>query len=147
MVYVQLQIARPETQAGNTHPFKTLISNSNSFSITLRFTEYPNPPRVTHRRRLQSHYIFSGKRRKLAAEIANKKKCLSEVNMECGLACSGTQSNMKANEVIANSAAEIHGHKHGDKFVHSKDHVNLSQSSTDTFPTLSHNDHEIMKHL
>ncbi|KAL3569426.1 hypothetical protein D5086_029316 [Populus alba] len=50
---------------------------------------------------------------------------------------SGTQSNMNANEVIANRAAEILGHKHGEKFVHPNDHVNRSQSSNDTFPTVS----------
>ncbi|KAJ7009195.1 hypothetical protein NC653_007738 [Populus alba x Populus x berolinensis] len=51
---------------------------------------------------------------------------------------SGTQSNMNANEVIANRAAEILGHKHGEKFVHPNDHVNRSQSSNDTFPTVMH---------
>ncbi|CAN0913757.1 Fumarate hydratase 1, mitochondrial [Linum grandiflorum] len=51
---------------------------------------------------------------------------------------SGTQSNMNANEVIANRAAEILGHKRGDKHVHPNDHVNRSQSSNDTFPTVMH---------
>ncbi|KAJ3709344.1 hypothetical protein LUZ61_013049 [Rhynchospora tenuis] len=51
---------------------------------------------------------------------------------------SGTQSNMNANEVIANRAAEILGHKRGQKFVHPNDHVNRSQSSNDTFPTVMH---------
>lgn len=51
---------------------------------------------------------------------------------------SGTQSNMNANEVIANRAAEILGHKAGGKFVHPNDHVNRSQSSNDTFPTVMH---------
>lgn len=51
---------------------------------------------------------------------------------------SGTQSNMNANEVIANRAAEILGHERGDKFVHPNDHVNRSQSSNDTFPTVMH---------
>ncbi|XWS76604.1 hypothetical protein CRYUN_Cryun01aG0191000 [Craigia yunnanensis] len=51
---------------------------------------------------------------------------------------SGTQSNMNANEVIANRAAEILGHKRGEKVVHPNDHVNLSQSSNDTFPTVMH---------
>ncbi|TEY14428.1 class II fumarate hydratase, partial [Campylobacter sp. CH185] len=49
---------------------------------------------------------------------------------------SGTQSNMNMNEVIANRATEIMG---GDfrkeKLVHPNDHVNMSQSSNDTFPT------------
>ncbi|OIV90983.1 hypothetical protein TanjilG_16943 [Lupinus angustifolius] len=51
---------------------------------------------------------------------------------------SGSQSNMNANEVIANRASEILGHKRGEKFVHPNDHVNRSQSSNDTFPTVMH---------
>ncbi|GMI74016.1 FUMARASE 2 [Hibiscus trionum] len=96
------------------------------------------------------------------------KKCAAKVNMEYGLdpaigkaiieaaqevaegklndhfplvvwqTGSGTQSNMNANEVIANRAAEILGHKRGEKFVHPNDHVNKSQSSNDTFPTVMH---------
>lgn len=49
---------------------------------------------------------------------------------------SGTQSNMNANEVIANRAIEILGGEMGSKKpVHPNDHVNLGQSSNDTFPT------------
>ncbi|CAN4091381.1 unnamed protein product [Withania somnifera] len=96
------------------------------------------------------------------------KKCAAKVNMEYGLdqsigkaimqaaeevadgklndhfplvvwqTGSGTQSNMNANEVIANRAAEILGHNRGDKHVHPNDHVNRSQSSNDTFPTVMH---------
>ncbi|KAH7294127.1 hypothetical protein KP509_28G057900 [Ceratopteris richardii] len=51
---------------------------------------------------------------------------------------SGTQSNMNANEVIANRAAELLGKKVGEKAVHPNDHVNMSQSSNDTFPTVMH---------
>eukprot|EP00267_Zea_mays_P035356 XP_008671032.1 probable mitochondrial-processing peptidase subunit beta, mitochondrial [Zea mays] len=51
---------------------------------------------------------------------------------------SGTQSNMNANEVIANRASEILGHKGGQKYVHPNDHVNRSQSSNDTFPIVMH---------
>ena len=52
---------------------------------------------------------------------------------------SGTQSNMNANEVIANRAIEILGGKLGSKDpVHPNDHVNRSQSSNDTFPTAMH---------
>ncbi|KAF6140919.1 hypothetical protein GIB67_042332 [Kingdonia uniflora] len=96
------------------------------------------------------------------------KKCAAKVNMEYGLdptigkaimqaaqevsegklndhfplviwqTGSGTQSNMNANEVIANRAAEILGHTRGGKIVHPNDHVNRSQSSNDTFPTVMH---------
>lgn len=52
---------------------------------------------------------------------------------------SGTQSNMNANEVIANRAVEILGGTLGDKsMVHPNDHVNKGQSSNDTFPTVMH---------
>src|SRR5438093_4803584 len=52
---------------------------------------------------------------------------------------SGTQTNMNANEVIANRAAEIAGAARGDKTaVHPNDDVNMSQSSNDTFPTAMH---------
>jgi fumarate hydratase class II len=52
---------------------------------------------------------------------------------------SGTQSNMNANEVISNRAIEMAGGVLGSKTpVHPNDHVNLSQSSNDTFPTAMH---------
>lgn len=52
---------------------------------------------------------------------------------------SGTQSNMNANEVIANRAIEILGGEIGSKDpVHPNDHCNMSQSSNDTFPTAMH---------
>jgi len=52
---------------------------------------------------------------------------------------SGTQSNMNANEVIANRAIEILGGVIGSKDpVHPNDHVNMGQSSNDTFPTAMH---------
>lgn len=52
---------------------------------------------------------------------------------------SGTQSNMNTNEVIANRAIELLGGVIGSKDpVHPNDHVNMSQSSNDTFPTAMH---------
>ncbi len=52
---------------------------------------------------------------------------------------SGTQSNMNVNEVISNRAIEMAGGKQGSKNpVHPNDHVNMSQSSNDTFPTAMH---------
>jgi fumarate hydratase, class II len=52
---------------------------------------------------------------------------------------SGTQSNMNANEVIANRANELLGAPLGGKSpVHPNDHVNMSQSSNDSFPTVMH---------
>ena len=52
---------------------------------------------------------------------------------------SGTQSNMNANEVISNRAIEMMGGEMGSKKpVHPNDHVNMGQSSNDTFPTAMH---------
>ncbi len=52
---------------------------------------------------------------------------------------SGTQSNMNANEVISNRAIELLGGEIGSKKpVHPNDHVNMGQSSNDTFPTAMH---------
>ena len=52
---------------------------------------------------------------------------------------SGTQSNMNANEVISNRAIEMLGGELGSKSpVHPNDHVNMSQSSNDTYPTAMH---------
>lgn len=48
----------------------------------------------------------------------------------------GTSTNMNANEVIANIALEILGHKKGEyQYLHPNDHVNLSQSTNDAYPT------------
>ncbi len=51
---------------------------------------------------------------------------------------SGTQTNMNANEVIANRAMQILGGQPGEKTVHPNDHVNRGQSSNDSFPTAMH---------
>jgi fumarate hydratase, class II len=52
---------------------------------------------------------------------------------------SGTQTNMNANEVVSNRAIEMAGGRMGSKEpVHPNDHVNMSQSSNDTFPTAMH---------
>jgi aspartate ammonia-lyase len=51
----------------------------------------------------------------------------------------GTSTNMNANEVIANRAIELMGHKKGEyKYVDSHDHVNRSQSTNDSYPTAMH---------
>jgi fumarate hydratase class II len=51
---------------------------------------------------------------------------------------SGTSTNMNANEVIANRAAELLGGRRGSKLVHPNDHVNLCQSSNDVIPAATH---------
>ena len=63
---------------------------------------------------------------------------------------SGTQSNMNVNEVIANRAITMLGGKPGSKMpVHPNDHVNMSQSSNDSFPTAMHiaAAQEVARHL
>ena len=63
---------------------------------------------------------------------------------------SGTQTNMNANEVIANRAIELAGGEIGSKKpIHPNDDVNMSQSSNDTFPTAMHiaATEEIIHHL
>ena len=69
-----------------------------------------------------------------AGEVAEG-KLLSHFPLVVWQTGSGTQSNMNANEVVANRAIEILGGQLGDKSVHPNDHVNQAQSSNDTFPT------------
>lgn len=60
---------------------------------------------------------------------------------------SGTQTNMNVNEVIANRANQIAGKTLGEKSpVHPNDHVNMSQSTNDTFPTVMHVSAALMVH-
>jgi len=75
---------------------------------------------------------------KAATEVAEG-KLLDHFPLVVWQTGSGTQSNMNANEVIANRAIEMRGGKLGDKSVHPNDHVNKGQSSNDTFPTVGSN--------
>ncbi|MBT4710889.1 MAG: class II fumarate hydratase [Alphaproteobacteria bacterium] len=73
-----------------------------------------------------------------AAEVADG-KLDDEFPLVVWQTGSGTQTNMNANEVIANRANELLGGTRGEKsLVHPNDHVNMSQSSNDTFPTAMH---------
>jgi fumarate hydratase class II len=75
---------------------------------------------------------------KAADEVATGKMD-SEFPLVVWQTGSGTQTNMNANEVISNRAIEILGGAKGSKKpVHPNDHVNLSQSSNDSFPTAMH---------
>jgi len=66
-------------------------------------------------------------------------KYLDQFVVEAINSGAGTAFNMNVNEVIANIALEILGHKKGKhNIVHPNDHVNMSQSSNDTFPTAMH---------
>ena len=104
--------------------------------------------------------VSLGKQKKAAAQanielgILNKKlgnliiracnqiinlKLIDEFPLSVWQTGSGTQTNMNANEVISNFIAKKLGRKIGGKTpVHPNDHVNLSQSSNDTFPTIMH---------
>jgi fumarate hydratase class II len=73
-----------------------------------------------------------------AAEVADL-KLIDHFPLVVWQTGSGTQSNMNANEVISNRAIEILGGQKGSKKpVHPNDHVNMSASSNDTFPTVMH---------
>ncbi|PNS14770.1 Fumarate hydratase, mitochondrial [Sphaceloma murrayae] len=73
-----------------------------------------------------------------AAEVASL-KLVDHFPLVVWQTGSGTQSNMNANEVISNRAIEIMGGTMGSKKpVHPNDHVNMSASSNDTFPTVMH---------
>jgi fumarate hydratase, class II len=73
-----------------------------------------------------------------AAEVASG-RLLDHFPLVVWQTGSGTQTNMNANEVIANRANELLGAPLGGKSpVHPNDHVNLSQSSNDSFPTAMH---------
>lgn len=75
---------------------------------------------------------------KAAAEVASL-KLIDHFPLVVWQTGSGTQSNMNANEVISNRAIEILGGTMGSKKpVHPNDHVNMSASSNDTFPTVMH---------
>ncbi|MCC5792748.1 MAG: class II fumarate hydratase [Legionellaceae bacterium] len=75
---------------------------------------------------------------KAADEVANG-KLDAHFPLHVWQTGSGTQSNMNANEVISNRAIELSGGIMGSKTpVHPNDHVNMSQSSNDTFPTAMH---------
>jgi len=74
-----------------------------------------------------------------AADDVISGKLLDEFPLVVFQTGSGTQSNMNANEVISNRAIELLGGELGSKKpVHPNDHVNMSQSSNDTFPTAMH---------
>ncbi len=75
----------------------------------------------------------------VAASEVSSGKLDDEFPLKIWQTGSGTQSNMNVNEVVSNRAIEIAGGVKGSKRpVHPNDHVNMSQSSNDTFPTALH---------
>lgn len=87
--------------------------------------------------RLQDPKI--GKAIQQAAEEVASLKLIDHFPLVVWQTGSGTQSNMNANEVISNRAIEILGGTMGSKKpVHPNDHVNMSASSNDSFPTVMH---------
>lgn len=74
-----------------------------------------------------------------AAERLLKEDFMEHFPLSMWQTGSGTQTNMNTNEVLANMASEILGGKRGEKKpVHPNDHVNMGQSSNDTYPTAMH---------
>ncbi len=100
---------------------------------------------IIKRASAETNMKLSGLDKNLAAAIINAAQEVVEgkLNEHFPLAVwqtgSGTQSNMNANEVISNRAIEMLGGVMGSKKpVHPNDHVNMSQSSNDTYPTAMH---------
>ena len=76
---------------------------------------------------------------KAADEIISEQLSMDNFPLVVWQTGSGTQTNMNVNEVISNRAIEILGGVVGSKKpVHPNDHVNMGQSSNDTFPTAMH---------
>ena len=66
-------------------------------------------------------------------------RLLDQFAIDCIQGGAGTSTNMNANEVIANRALELMGHRKGEyEHCHPNDHVNLSQSTNDAYPTALH---------
>jgi len=87
--------------------------------------------------------ILTVEKRDLIAQVCDEilaGKLVSEFPLVIWQTGSGTQSNMNVNEVIANRAHVLQGHKLGEgtTFIHPNDDVNKSQSSNDTYPTAMH---------
>src|SRR4051812_5921928 len=73
---------------------------------------------------------------RLACEEVREGKLFDEFVVDVIQGGAGTSSNMNANEVICNRALEILGHQKGEyQHLHPLDHVNLSQSTNDVYPT------------
>src|SRR5204863_2335875 len=73
---------------------------------------------------------------RLACEEIREGKLHEEFVVDVIQGGAGTSSNMNANEVICNRALEVLGHKKGEyQHLHPLDHVNLSQSTNDVYPT------------
>src|ERR671939_898372 len=73
---------------------------------------------------------------RLACEEIREGKLHEEFVVDVIQGGAGTSSNMNANEVICNRALELLGHKKGEyEHLHPLDHVNLSQSTNDVYPT------------
>src|SRR5258705_5385499 len=73
---------------------------------------------------------------RLACEEVREGKLLDQFVVDVIQGGAGTSTNMNANEVIANRALELLGHAKGEyQHLHPLDHVNLSQSTNDVYPT------------
>ena len=73
---------------------------------------------------------------RLACERIREGECLDEFVVDVIQGGAGTSTNMNANEVIANRALEVMGRaKGGYRSLHPLEHVNMSQSTNDVYPT------------
>lgn len=73
---------------------------------------------------------------KACDEILKNKRCMDQFPIDVYQGGAGTSTNMNTNEVIANLALELMGHKKGEyQYIDPNDHVNKSQSTNDAYPT------------
>ncbi len=83
--------------------------------------------------------LEEGKKDAIAEACEAAERMKDQFVVDVFQAGAGTSFNMNVNEVLANLSAEILGNDKGDySLVHPNDHVNMSQSTNDTFPTASH---------
>ena len=114
----------------------TLGNCARSFELN-RACVWARSPREVEAHRYSSHPFLSGC--VAAADEVIAGKLDSEFPLYVWQTGSGTQSNMNVNEVIGNRASQLLGGELGTKTpVHPNNHVNMGQSSNDTFPTAMH---------
>ncbi len=113
------------------------IGWSMEFSLILPYIIIKKAAAMTNHAQKRLSEQFANAIMEACDDITNRpERFLDQFPVPVFQAGSGTQTNMNVNEVVANRANEILGGKLGEyKFVHPNDHVNMSQSTNDTFPT------------
>ncbi|MGH4038254.1 MAG: aspartate ammonia-lyase [Sphaerochaeta sp.] len=118
----------------------------NNFNISgIPFSHYPvfikaiaQVKRASAQANLELKWLDEGKAKAIieACDEIISDKLIDQFPVDVIQGGAGTSINMNANEVIANRALELMGRKKGDySFIHPNNHINLSQSTNDVFPT------------